>query len=105
MMRARNRAQGPTGRRSAARPWNHRCAGPAAGRACAGPSRIPAQDPNPHAAFAARALAAISLAVTDPQAAAVEFALLNDGGRVLETQHAKAASYLKTLDQLLIGAV
>lgn len=59
---------------------------------------------NPHAVFAARALTAITLAVTDPQKAVEEFAILNDSWKDLEIQHAKAASYLKTLDQLLIGA-
>lgn len=65
------------------------------------PPVAPASD---HAAFTARALAAISLAITDPQAAHVEFGILNDAWRALEAQHGKAASYLKTLDQLLIGA-
>lgn len=56
-----------------------------------------------HSEFTARALAAITLAVTDPTQGAVEFALLNAAWPELEQVHAKARSYLSTLDSLIIG--
>lgn len=57
-----------------------------------------------HGQFTERALRAISLAVTDPIAGAVEFGLLNAAWPELEQAHAKARSYLSTLDSLVIGA-
>lgn len=56
-----------------------------------------------HAEFTARALKAITLAVTDPEKGAVEFALLNAAWPELEAEHAKAQSYLNTLDSLVMG--
>lgn len=58
---------------------------------------------DPYAEFTDRALKAISLAVTDPQKGAVEYALLNAQWPELEQLHAKAQSYLKTLDSLVMG--
>ena len=50
-------------------------------------------------------MAAVSLAVTDPQAALLELALLRDQWEELEQIHAKAASYVNTLESMLLVQV
>lgn len=71
------------------------------------PTPAPAPDPalDPHAAFTARALEAVNLAVTDPAKAMVELAVLREQFTELEKIHRKAASYLSTLDRMLLTAV
>lgn len=64
---------------------------------------VPVATSDPYGDFTARALAAISLAVTDPRKGATEYAILNAAWPELEQIHAKAQSYLKTLDSLVIG--
>lgn len=84
-------------------------------RQAAAPSRVPVSTPSStaspapppkdlYADFTERALQAITLAVTDPQMGAIEYALLNAQWPELEQVHAKAQSYLKTLDSLVLGA-
>lgn len=72
------------------------------------PPPAPAPAPPPvaqdrHAEFTARALAAVSLAATDPQAALLELALLRDQWDELAQIHARAASYLETLNTMLLA--
>ena len=54
---------------------------------------------------ARRSPAAVSLAVTEPQKALLELALLRDQWDELEQIHAKAASYVNTLESMLLVQV
>lgn len=71
------------------------------------PTPAPVPTPSPvlqdrHAEFTARALAAVSLAATDQPAALLELALLRDQWDELAQIHARAASYLETLNTMLL---
>lgn len=80
------------------------------------PSDAPAADATPvpaapvdatadrFAEFTSRALAAISLSVTDRSRAAVELSHLNEQWSELEQVHSKAKSYMNTLHQMMSGA-
>lgn len=52
-----------------------------------------------------QAAATPSQAVTDPNAAMVELALLREQWEELEQIHARAGSYLNTLDSMLLAPV
>jgi predicted DNA-binding WGR domain protein len=69
------------------------------------PPVLPDPDPEPdrYAAFTSRALGAVTLAVTDPTAAMVELALLREQWEELEQVHERAASYLDTLNTMLLA--
>ena len=54
--------------------------------------------------FSSRALAAITLAVTDPAKGAEELAILNAAWPMLQQEMSKARSYLDTLNNLVMGA-
>lgn len=79
------------------------------------PDPTPAPRPTPapivpavvgaHEVFTQRALDAVILAATDSQAAMVELALLREQWAELERVHEKAASYLRTLDTMLLKGV
>ena len=75
------------------------------------PKADPAPNPTPkveadrYSEFTSRALAAVSLAVTAPSAAMVELALLREQWEELEQVHARAASYLDTLNTMLLSDV
>ena len=58
-----------------------------------------------HTYDARRSPAAVSLAVTEPQAALLELALLRDQWDELEQIHAKAASYVNTLESMRLVQV
>ena len=88
-----------------------------ANRSFAGPRSAPApgapiadvpgaepEAPDRFAEFTARALAAISLSVTDRDRAAVELSLLNARWEELEQIHGKAKSYMNTLHQMMSGS-
>lgn len=99
-------ARGPsTPASSPASPPRRRPAAPAQPPAAPAPTPAPT-DPSLslHEAFSTRALAAITVAAGDPNKALVELAVLNEQWRELEQAHAKAASYLATLNRLVLGA-
>lgn len=54
--------------------------------------------------FSSRALAAITVAVTDPAKGAEELAILNAAWPMLQQEMGKARSYLDTLNNLVMGA-
>lgn len=66
------------------------------------PSPVPAALDR-HGEFTARALAAVTLAVTDPNAAMVELALLREQWEELQEIHERAESYLQTLNSMLLA--
>ncbi len=68
----------------------------------------PSADPLPpptdrHGEFSTRALAAVALAASEPQKAMLELALLREEFAELERIHGRAASYLKTLENMVLG--